>query len=622
MKKVLPVLALLFLLTSAFLNTACDGLDDNGLFDEANADTVSVQAYLTHSLDSSGMRFKADTLLPTDSIILIATISPSKSIRMQDYFWQMDSKTIGYDFSFKTHIQEPGHHTLRFVILDRFGDTLSDTLSIWVSRPPVLNDSEFIPADSTQNIDISSGASFAWAASDSDAGAHLSYHFLLEDADTTYADTLLDVPYFHYSGQLPNLQKMEWEVSAADEFGFLAKDTLRANFYTAGIGKESAIFASVSSGADSVRKELRATISNESGKSIFTDEEFGNSGDFRAAPLSAGKYKLYLYNPRYPDYRLDTIAVTLAAGESRDLGKLSLTDTIAPVISAVNTSSDSLASADTLKFSVTDGGGTISNSLCRIYLNGSIYSSWTISNDTLRVAVPSTLSIEWQPLRIQVYDNARNFTKHTYYIEPDSPFISTLPDILVATSDSAIDIPITNIYAGLTPRRFYWDIDTDGSWDMEAAAGGMESASQRFILSLFKTSSVKVTTAIGYTNGILAKKSFTLTINHTPVTLPTDCISPCNDTISAAGTYTFSWHPATDADDDSLHYKVLYHAGASLTFPDSEWVYAADAGRDTTATVTGLPSGSICWWVRVTDDRGGISAPWNPPSLIFVSEEQ
>lgn len=621
MKKHIPMLCLISLLFSAFMNTACDGLDDNGRFDTSDADTVSVQVYLTRSLDSTGTRVKADTLLPTDSVILIAVINPGKSIRMQDYFWQMDSKIIGYDFSFKTSIREAGHHTLRFVIIDRFGDTLSDTLGIWVSRPPVLNDSDFIPGDSTQNVDVSSGVSFAWAASDSDAGALLSYHFRLEDADSVYADTLLDAPYFHYSGHLPGLQKMNWEVTVADEFGFYAKDTLHAIFYTAGIGQEGAIFAQVSSGPDSVRKALRAKLFDASGKSLSIDEDFGTTGIFRAAPLSAGKYKLYFYNPLYPDYRLDTLSVSLAAGEARDLRTLALLDTTKPVISAAGTSGDSLTKADTLNFIIRDGGGTIGSGLCRIYLDGSLYTAWTLKGDTLRVAIPAALSIGWQPLRIQVYDNMQNFAKRTFYIEPDSPFISTLPDTLATASDSAIGIPVTNIYAGLTPGRFYWDIDSDGSWDMEAAAGGMEYATRKFALSLFKSARTKVTVAIGYTNGMIAKKSFTLTINHTPVTLATGCVSPCGDTISST-TYKFIWHLATDADGDSVRYKVLYHAGADLTFPDSEWVYAASAGRDTTVTVSGLPPGSLRWWVQAIDDRGGVSAIWNPPVLIYVPGAQ
>lgn len=621
MKKFLPAFCLFLLACGAFLNTACDSLDDNGRFDTSDADTVNVRVYLTHSLDSTGTRLKADTLLPTDSVILIAVISPGKSIKMQDYFWQMDSRTIGYDFSFKTGIREAGHHTLRFVIIDRFGDTLSDTLGVWVSRPPVLNDSEFIPGDRSQGIDVSSGVSFAWAASDSDAGARLSYHFLLEGADSVYADTLIGVPYFHYSGRLPGLRKMNWKVTAADEFGFCAKDTLRAAFYTAGIGQESAVFAQVSSGPDSVRAAVRATLLNGSGKSISVDETFGATGEFRAAPLSAGKYKLYFYNPLYPDYQRDTLSVTLAAGESLDLGAVALPDTIKPVISAAGTSGDSLARADTLRFIIRDGGGTIGSGLCRIYLDGSLYTAWTLKKDTLRVAIPAAVSIGWQPLRIQVYDNAQNFSKRTFYIGPGSPFISTLPDTLAATSDSAIGIPVANIYAGLTPGRFYWDIDSDGSWDMEAAAGGMEYATRNFALSLFKTSRTKVTVAIGYTNGIIARKSFTLTINHTPVTLAADCVSPCSDTISSSA-YKFSWHPATDADGDSVRYKVLYHAGASLTFPDSEWVYAASAGRDTSVTVSGLPSGSLRWWVLATDDRGGVSAIWNPPVLIYVPGAQ
>ena len=193
-----------------------------------------------------------------------------------------------------------------------------------------------------------------------------------------------------------------------------------------------------------------------------------------------------------------------------------------------------------------------------------------------------------QPLRIQVYDNAQNFSKRTFYIGPGSPFISTLPDTLAATSDSAIGIPVANIYAGLTPGRFYWDIDSDGSWDMKAAAGGMEYATRNFALSLLSLADESDGRDRLPERDHRARKVLHAHHKPYPVTLAADCVSPCSDTISSSHT-----NSAGTRDGCGRRFRPLQSiipAGAS-PFPDSEWVYAASAAG-TSVTVSGLPSGS------------------------------
>ena len=150
---------IVFLLAALFL-AACS--EDSVYFEPTDAETVSVQAYLTHLGDSSKNRLKTDTLLPSDSVIFLAIIEPSRSIRIHQFYWQIDSGEIRSEFSYRTNIPEPGKHIARFLLLDRFSDTLTDSVIFWTAPQPVLHTTRIVPQNNSQNLPFDSAISFAW----------------------------------------------------------------------------------------------------------------------------------------------------------------------------------------------------------------------------------------------------------------------------------------------------------------------------------------------------------------------------------------------------------------------------------------------------------------------------
>ena len=76
--------------------------DDSVSFNANDAEAVSVKAYFSRLGDSTNTRVKADTILPTDSILLIALIEPSRSIRMENFYWQIDNGKKFSEFSHRT----------------------------------------------------------------------------------------------------------------------------------------------------------------------------------------------------------------------------------------------------------------------------------------------------------------------------------------------------------------------------------------------------------------------------------------------------------------------------------------------------------------------------------------
>ena len=89
-------------------------------FDTDDAEVVTVKAYMMLLGDSAGTRLKSDTLLPSDSLVLIAQIEPSRSIRISQFYWQIDSSSKHSEFSYRTNVSTPGLHQAKFILLDRF----------------------------------------------------------------------------------------------------------------------------------------------------------------------------------------------------------------------------------------------------------------------------------------------------------------------------------------------------------------------------------------------------------------------------------------------------------------------------------------------------------------------
>ena len=115
--------------------SACTNGEDY-LYDEEQSTFIEVSVEMAYSFDSSSTRMKSDTLTPADTLIFIANILPSKSIKIKRYLWTIDGETLSYDFSFRKNIEKPGQHKIAFFLETYLGDTLSCRYSTYASSSP------------------------------------------------------------------------------------------------------------------------------------------------------------------------------------------------------------------------------------------------------------------------------------------------------------------------------------------------------------------------------------------------------------------------------------------------------------------------------------------------------
>ena len=405
---------------------------DSYLFNNQITEEIQVSAYVTSSFETDAEKSKTDTIQPQDSLIFLTTVQPSKSIRNKQYFWTLDGMPFANEYSFKKNIDIPGEHKVAFVFVDFFGDTLSDTLSITVASPPLLDTEHFIPAAGTQNIAPDTAINFAWNAADPDSLWDVFFHFVLLDSEQdTLADTILQKAYFTNLKKLEPLQKYTWTVSAFNEFNQKSSETLTSSFFTNGFNGENAVAGTIGTSSDqgfykfnivlldSLQDTLKTFVSTES-----------QSTHFSFKPLAKGKYSIRVSIDQASDFIPQTIPFELNASQILELDSITLLDATSPKIQSL-TGSDSLDISDTLRFIVSDNGGEISPSRIKIQFENENITTFTWSNDTLYVPFEKEASAQtwsYKLIRLSVFDASYNQAKKIFYLCPNTAFWEVFDD--------------------------------------------------------------------------------------------------------------------------------------------------------------------------------------------------
>lgn len=416
-------------LTFLVLFFACACTDsDQFLFNETeNTEFIKVEATVTTSFDSTASRSKADTIKPGDSLIFLTNVIPSKSIRNQEYFWTLDGKLFSNEFSVKSTIKAPGIHDVEFVFVDFFGDTLKDSLTITVASPPQLDNVNYIPASLTQGIRQNDFLRFVWRAYDPDSMWNLHSRFTLQEeySDSLLVDTLLDSPQFIYTGHLKTLQKYTWQVSVQNQFGQAAEQQLEGIFYTTGIDGENALCGKLETSTRENDFTFQVLLTDSAQQTLYKKKFKSSDSHFSIKPLPEGSYTLYTLVEDYPDFKPDTLDITLRGGTVREIPSITFYDSIPPTIESL-TSSDTLDIADTLHFKVYDGGGTLQLSKIRAMLDSHTLTGLSLSHDTLAIPLdPSALYWSYRIIAITLADNSENKTQRKFYLRPNA----TLPEV-------------------------------------------------------------------------------------------------------------------------------------------------------------------------------------------------
>ena len=520
MRRIAQALFLPFALLALF---ACTNSDDY-LYNEEDSTFIEVSAEMAYSFDSGSERFKQDTIKPGDSLIFIANILPSKSIKIKHYRWTIDGEPLSYDFSFRSSVREPGMHQVAFFLETYFGDTLSDTLTLWVSNPPVLLEKEFIPAAGTQGLPTTGGISFAWKAYDPDSLAGLYYRFTIDG----YIDTLISTPYFTFWETLPPLSHFIWHVQAINEFGLVSSNTLQGDFFTRGGQGETGLTGFIgissresftSSFAVNAKITILDTLLNEvySNNITWNDQ---NTHQFVASPLVQGQYKVVLNIPKYTDFVYDTLDVELFANEILDLGTILLRDTVPPQIGFINNGTlneklDTLDYADTLKFLVKDFGSPSAQKTASAFLESTFLIEKQSSNDTLTVVLPETARTwNMRQLNIVATDASKNKTTRTFTIKPANSWIRINSNATLSDADTSVTLfAIDNNPYGFQVDSCKFNVNGERMFAFKNTAGFICKA----VISTSELHSGvnSIRNVIVYTNGISYWEDWQISYNKT-----------------------------------------------------------------------------------------------------------
>ncbi len=403
----------------AMFITAC-GDSDRYLFDtSAQADSIYVEAHLAISFDSSVTRLKSDTIRPGDSLIFLTEVYPSKSIGHRWYFWLLDGAPFANEFSFRNSIQELGVHEVVFVFVDAFGDTLTDTLSVTVASPPVLDSIHFIPANETQNIEPDSSLYFAWNTVIPDSSDEVVYHFTIrQPMGDTLVDTLLDRANFIYRNGFMPLRKYYWSVTAENQFHQKSEQTVEGNFFVKGSFQENAVMGHLKTNSE--KNSFSYLLQLQDGdlqplKEIRTDDSA-----FDMAPLAAGQYALRVSIPDYPDFEAVTSRFSVGGEQVLELDTICLYDRTPPNISTLS-GSDSIDISDTLLFSISDGGFDITESMISVTFENNNLTDFSFSDNILRIPFYRNFS-SWTYRIITVFaiDHSDNKSTKSFYLKPNT----------------------------------------------------------------------------------------------------------------------------------------------------------------------------------------------------------
>ncbi len=411
----------------------CTDSDEYYYVDDKPHD-IAVKAFITRTFDSTSVNVRQDTIRPGDSLVFLTEIYPSKSIRIQRYYWTLDGDQFASEYNFKRPIDEPGIHEVAFIFVDYFGDTLTDTLHVYVASPPELDDTNYIPRSGTQNVSPTSTINFAWSAKDPDSLWELRHHFVLMESSSfseeqkVLVDTLLDNAYFSYRKGFAPLGKYQWSVSSVNELQQASVQTIQGSFFTQGSLGECAIYGNLRLSSNETFSTFHLTLLDSSGNVLMDKEDFPlnqANTSFSVKPLAEGKYTLLTSLDKYPDFSTDTLDFTLVQNQVRVLDTIVLRDTLPPTILTLE-GGDTLSLTDTLKVLVFDEGGKIMQNFTRVKLETSVQLNSFLSKDTLFIPLDG-LENSWtfRLLTIAVYDMSGNKAGKALYIRPSK----TLPEV-------------------------------------------------------------------------------------------------------------------------------------------------------------------------------------------------
>ena len=438
--------------------TSCSD-SDQYLYDDEDMVALQVHAEMARTFEIDSARVKADTITSKDTIVFIGEITPSRQAHYREYYWTLDGKDFSNDMNFRKPVTKAGYHEICFVVTDYFGDTLRDTLRLWVTNPPVIEPRGFIPAIGSQGLSPKEGIHFAWHGYDPDSISKVYYRLEIQEprgirytddrhpklytVGHSILDTLIETPHFTYWDnsnfyhRLENLKFYTWSVRAINEFGLESDTVVQGNFFTKGNRNEGGIQAFIRFSNESLydkyshNGKIHLDILDSLSNPVIEREMELDTNQVVVSPLKPGKYRIIASLSKLTDFSTDTADVVVLPGEIAVADTLRLLDTIPPSNKYLTPEGlvqdvDTLDFKDTLRFYFEEHGG---NFYQNFFWNGqelrgsSFFREISYNEDrtadTVFLVLPKTYkSWTYQLLSISAYDYSGNLNSKTYVIRP------------------------------------------------------------------------------------------------------------------------------------------------------------------------------------------------------------
>lgn len=621
-------LTILVIILSVMFSACTDS--DNLVFDEDNTSPISVSAFMAKSFDSTAIKVKSDTIIHGDSILFIANIYPSRSIRIRNSYWLLDNKFYASEFNVHDAIPLSGEHEIVFVLITYFGDTLTDTLHLWISSPPILDSKKYIPANGSQNIPPQEDMQFVWSAYDIDSICALYYHFTLvnlldeENSEPNLIDTIISTPYFNMNRELKPLSQYRWTVQAYNEYNVPSTATISSSFTTSGIGDEGAIAGKLKMSNEDLFTDIDLIVLDKQKKptNIKTSiEKTPTNGLFEIKPLPPGKYNITAQCKKGKDFVADTIQATVNAGQITTIGTLYMADETPPTIQS-EAGTDTLDFADTLRFIITDGGAKNAIGSTTVYIGNRKVTQYI--TETQKLIVPTIEEDRtWVPQFVTIIttDDSGNTTTKSFVLRPSILWFDTNHDTTISRqSNITIFIDDHNPYSfKLGSVKINPNGDVKGTFTLDAE--GETSIKYEMEGEAFFKNKQEVVTTVFYTNGISQSRSWTITLNEPPVmSYENNCYSPCSGVSTSS--VLFRWYPAEDAEKDSILYRLNIALASDTSSDTTHYYYRSKHLKRTQLLLKDLPEGALFWWVEAEDPYGGNSGEWSHKAKLFIMSDE
>ncbi len=411
-----------------------------------------------------------DTVIAVrDTLLLVGVLKPDTNIVLQTYYWESEQGIAVPEFRHRKTFSRAGKYVLPFIAVDTYGDTLSDSVWIHVSTPPVLDTVSFVPQHNSCRLP-SDSIPFAWNAEDAD-GDKMYFRFKLfcENTnkllkqDSIFSDTLIDTilfaPSFLLNQTLPELETCYWNVSVIDEFG-IAGNLIQGTFFTQSVKNQGRIKGQIVTVPDTVYREAKVILeAKENSQKSDTLTLVGNA--FKSDFLNPGDYKIYAMVPQWKDYVSDTLQVHVRADELKTNLLLVLKDST-PVQLVKNFGDTLFIDSDSsfvCEIPLINGGVPLNADLVTAALDGVLLSTKVVQKngtEILQIPIPAYALPIPRFLYLKIKDMAGNQLVREITILKKNLWAETLRDTTLSESETLKVFYVEKNPYSLTLKKVTW----------------------------------------------------------------------------------------------------------------------------------------------------------------------